>query len=135
VQLTASFQRALDAYDPGWTGKTVEVDRSGSLSPDNQSEYSGVATLSSDRSTLTSLVFTSHSVTTMPPGTTCGASGCRTEGWESITWSGVPPGGDWRPSQFHFAPAGAPARPRIAAFSARRKWPGFPLASRNHDCA
>ncbi|HMM34926.1 MAG TPA: hypothetical protein PKA62_09370, partial [Thermoanaerobaculia bacterium] len=120
TQLSMSFRSALDGYDLRWTGpNTVEVHWSGSLYPDNQSEYSGVATLSGDRKTLTSLVFTSHSVTTMPPGTTCGPSGCRMEGWESITWSGVPPAGDWRTSQYHFAAAGTSARPRITSFSAR----------------
>lgn len=134
TQLSMSFKSALDAYDLRWTGNTVEVGWSGSLYPDNQSEYSGVATLSGDRKTLTSLVFTSHSVTTMPPGTTCGPSGCRMESWESITWSGVPPAGDWQPSQFHFATAGAAARAYITAFSARSRWTGFTLASQNHDC-
>ncbi len=134
TQLSMSFKSVLDGYDPRWTGNTVQVDWSGSLYPDNQSEYSGVATLSSDRKTLSSLVFTSHSVTTMPPGTTCGASGCRMEGWESITWSGIPPAGDWRSTQYHFAAAGAQARGHITAFSARSKWTGFTLASQNHDC-
>ena len=134
TQLSMSFRSALDGYDLRWTGNTVEVGWSGSLYPDNQSEYSGVATLTGDRKTLTSLVFTSHSVTTMPPGTTCGPSGCRMEGWESITWSGVPPAGDWRASQYHFAAAGTSARPRITSFSARSKWTGFTLASQNHDC-
>ena len=135
TQLSMSFRSALDGYDLRWTGpNTVEVHWSGSLYPDNQSEYSGVATLSGDRKTLTSLVFTSHSVTTMPPGTTCGPSGCRMEGWESITWSGVPPAGDWRTSQYHFSTAGTSARPRITSFSARSKWTGFTLASQNHDC-
>ena len=86
------FKSALDAYDLRWTSPdTVEVRWSGSLYPDNQSEYSGSATLSEDRKALVSLVFTAHFVTTMPPGTTCGPSGCRMEGWRTITWSSVPP--------------------------------------------
>ena len=133
-QLSMSFWSTLDAYDPTWSGNTVEIHWTGSLYPDNQSEYSGVATLSADRKTLLSLVFTSHSVTTMPPGTTCGPTGCRMEGWESITWSGVPSAGDWRPAQYHFAATGAPARASITAFSFRSKWSGFTLASQNHDC-
>ena len=134
-QLSMSFNSTLDGYNLRWTSPTTaEVDWSGSLYPDNQSEYRGVATLSADRKTLTSLVFTSHSVTTMPPGTTCGPSGCRMETWESITWSGIPPAGDWRATQFHFAATGAPARASITAFSFRDKWTGFTLASQNHDC-
>jgi hypothetical protein len=134
-QVSMQFKSALDGYGLRWTSPTtVEVDWSGSVGTDNQSEYSGRATLSPDRRTLSSLVFTSHSVTTIPPGTTCGLSGCRMEHWESITWSNVPPAGDWRPAQYHFAATGPPARASITAYSFRVKYSGFTLASENYDC-
>lgn len=134
TQLSAYFTSPLAGYNLTWSGNTVHVSWSGSVSPDNQSEYAGTVTLSSDRRTVVSLDFTAHWVTTMPPGTTCNSSGCRMEGWESITWTGVPAAADWGSGQYHFSVAGAAARARVSAFFARSKWTGFTLASQNHDC-
>ena len=131
--LAWSFWNTFTPDEVTWSGNRVTASWSGSLFPGNQSEYTGTATLSDDRQTLLSLEYTSHFLTTST-GTNCTVAGCRSEGWQSITFAGVGKAADWRPALYHFATAGTGARAKITSASMRDVWTGFSLSTQNHDC-
>lgn len=131
--LAWSFWNTFAPDEVTWSGNRVTAAWSGSLFPGNQSEYTGTATLSADRQTLVSLEYTAHSLTT-GTGSSCTVAGCRSENWQSITFSGIQKAADWRSALYHFSAAGAGARARITSASQHDVWTGYSLSTQNHDC-
>ncbi len=133
LTLAMSFWNTFKPEELTWSGNTVRASFSGSLFGNDQTEYTGMATLSADRRTLVSLDFTYHSIALFS-FSYCTPAGCRWEDWQSITWTGVTSAADWQPNEFHFSAAGVVARDKITAFSMREVRSGYVSASENFDC-